>query len=331
MDPISIIEASYHSADAEDSWLRTIAEAAKPALDRGDGLAAFILDFRDKKQLRARSVVDLGMPSAVREIVVRTMNADRSPVIDDVVATTFLGPNSAFVMSETAGLEKQNQFAAMFDFSPTRDVTVVRALAPDGFVCIVAGFHLVGQGGVSRREAERWNRLAAHISAGLRLRIATRDQAEGADGEAVVTPSGKVEHAVGPAKEPEALASLRAAAVAVDRARGAMRREDPDEAVSLWRGLVEGRWSLVDRFDHDGKRMYVARRNDPGIPAPTTLSERDRQIVAYAAMGLGNKEIAYALGLSAGTIGERVASAMEKLGLRSRAELVRLARALIGG
>jgi DNA-binding CsgD family transcriptional regulator len=219
----------------------------------------------------------------------------------------------------------------MFDFPATQDVTVVRALAPDGFACIVAGFHQVGESGLSRRGTERWNRLAAHISAGLRLRIAAREQAEGADGEAVVTPSGKVEHAVGPAKEREALASLRAAAIAADRARGPMRREDPDAAVSLWRGLVEGRWSLVDRFDHDGKRMYVARRNDPGIPAPTTLSERDRQIIAYAAIGLGNKEIAYALGVSASTVGERVASAMEKLGLRSRAELVRLARALIGG
>jgi DNA-binding CsgD family transcriptional regulator len=103
-----------------------------------------------------------------------------------------------------------------------------------------------------------------------------------------------------------------------------MRRRDPDEAVELWRGLVAGRWSVVDQFDHDGKRFVVAVPNEPR-PRFTgrELTAREAQVTALAARGHSNKLIAYELGLSVSTVGAYLASAARKLGAPTRASLVR--------
>lgn len=54
----------------------------------------------------------------------------------------------------------------------------------------------------------------------------------------------------------------------IDKARTASGRSDADTAMQAWEGLVRGRWSLVDRFDTDGKRFIVAIKNDPAHPDP---------------------------------------------------------------
>ena len=48
-------------------------------------------------------------------------------------------------------------------------------------------------------------------------------------------------------------------------------------------------------------------------PDPRALTERERQIVAYADLGQSNKLIAYQLGLSPSTVGVHLAHAREKL------------------
>ena len=75
-------------------------------------------------------------------------------------------------------------------------------------------------------------------------------------GDAILTPAGKVEHAEEGAKAREARDALRRGALAVDRARGRMRRESSDEAIEVWRGLVAGRWSLV--VSHSACRAVAA-------------------------------------------------------------------------
>jgi DNA-binding CsgD family transcriptional regulator len=177
-----------------------------------------------------------------------------------------------------------------------------------------------------RSEVATWSRIAAHISAGARLRRAlpapsNGDLAEGAD--AILSPSGSVTHAEAAAQSPSTRESLRRAAQAIDRARSKARSNE-DEALDLWQGLVAGRWSLVDRFDTDGRRLLVARKNDPDVTDPRALTLRERQVLAYAAMGHPLKLIGYTLGIAVSSVSGSRRSAMRKLGLQNQADIVRL-------
>jgi DNA-binding CsgD family transcriptional regulator len=174
------------------------------------------------------------------------------------------------------------------------------------------------------RETHRWKLVAAHIAAGLRVRrrlLETPKYAPGAVPEAVLRPDGHLEHAETPAQGELARTVLQRSAAALDRARGRLRREDTDEALTIWEGLIAGRWSLVDHVDSDGRRLLLAHRNDPGAPDVRGLSLRERQVLSYVALGHSNKVIAYELGLTTSTVAGHLARAREKLGLRSLAAL----------
>jgi DNA-binding NarL/FixJ family response regulator len=87
---------------------------------------------------------------------------------------------------------------------------------------------------------------------------------------------------------------------------------------------VDGRWSLVDHVEADGRRVVLARRNPPGVRDPRALTARERDVLAHVAQGHGNKHVAYALGLSATTVATHLRRALRKLGLRSRRDAIRL-------
>ncbi|MBZ0119477.1 MAG: helix-turn-helix transcriptional regulator, partial [Sandaracinaceae bacterium] len=101
-------------------------------------------------------------------------------------------------------------------------------------------------------------------------------------------------------------------------------RSAADDALAMWRGLVDGTWSLVERFESDGRRYVVARKNEPGVLDPRGLTLREKQVVSFAALGHSNKLIAYELGVTHGTVTVHLTSAMAKLGATTRAELTRL-------
>jgi DNA-binding CsgD family transcriptional regulator len=118
----------------------------------------------------------------------------------------------------------------------------------------------------------------------------------------------------------EPRATLREAVRRLERARTRDHRGDP-ESLALWEGLVRGRWSLVDRFDSDGRRFVVAHRNEPNLGDPRGLSAREHQVAEHVGVGRSNKEIAYELGISESAVANAAARAQRKLGLRSRPEL----------
>jgi len=171
----------------------------------------------------------------------------------------------------------------------------------------------------SARTAHIWQRLAAHISAGNRLRTRLEALSNGgvdplSQAEAVLTPNGKVEHATGPAEPRDAREALREALARIDAARS--EGEDARRCVDLWHGLVGGRWSLVDHFERDGKRYYLAHKNDPELAADRELTPRERLVLGYAELGNSNKLISYSLGLSSSTVSTLLGRARKKLGMR---------------
>jgi DNA-binding CsgD family transcriptional regulator len=168
----------------------------------------------------------------------------------------------------------------------------------------------------------KWGRVAAHIAAGHRLRRRLQ-RGRDATPEAVLAPDGKVVHAEGEATAKEARERLRESARTRERAHGSLRRKDPDLAVAEWKGLVAARWTLVDQFENDGRRYLVARRNDVEMIGLESLSPRERAAVGFAALGHTNKLIAYEMGIAASTVAVLLSRAARRLGVRSRAELVR--------
>jgi DNA-binding NarL/FixJ family response regulator len=94
------------------------------------------------------------------------------------------------------------------------------------------------------------------------------------------------------------------------------------EATGVWRGLFCGKWSLIDQFDHGGRRFMIARANEPRVGGTQVLSKRERQVVSALALGHTNKEIAYELGLANSTVAEHLRRAALKYGVSTRVELI---------
>jgi DNA-binding CsgD family transcriptional regulator len=103
---------------------------------------------------------------------------------------------------------------------------------------------------------------------------------------------------------------LHDAVVAYDRATEAPEASPAGDA----------RWSLLDVFHRDGSQYVVARRDN--VAGKRTLTKRERELVAHAAVGQHNKLIAYTLGISHATVRVLIARAAKRLGVRTRAELI---------
>lgn len=79
---------------------------------------------------------------------------------------------------------------------------------------------------------------------------------------------------------------------------------------------------MVEWFDTDDRRYVLAVPNAPRIVDPRGLTERESQVVAYAALGDSHKLIAYRLGISRSRVSNALASAMRKLNVKTQAQLV---------
>jgi DNA-binding CsgD family transcriptional regulator len=127
----------------------------------------------------------------------------------------------------------------------------------------------------------------------------------------------------------DARPALRELALAVESGRvSAPLREDSRAVLALWWGLVEGRWSLVERFEAGGRRYYVAQENPPDRVALASLDMLERRLVTLIGTGQSEKAAAHALGVGASTVSALLKATLAKLGLRSRTDLVRFLHAV---
>ena len=197
----------------------------------------------------------------------------------------------------------------------------LRAHQPDGrgiFICSL----LARDGGTTQRFKARWSRVSAHILSAWRLRQRLAEQAQLTAPDAILTPNGRLADASfdpSPGQRDVLSSSVRCR----ERARGPLRHKAPDDSLCLWQGLVQGRWSLVDQVDSDGKRFVLARRNEAAAPPFAGLTTRERQVVAMALQGFANKHIAYTIGLSSSTVATHLANAARKLDKTLRQRLLR--------
>jgi DNA-binding NarL/FixJ family response regulator len=181
------------------------------------------------------------------------------------------------------------------------------------------------------RARHQWTLLASHLAAGLRLRrslqahpstLAHAGQHQDSPlAEAVLHPDGRLLHATPATQDASVRERLHHAVRHMDQARTRQGRKHSEASLNAWTALVEGQWSLVDRFESDGRRFVVAMRNDPAHPDPRGLTQRERQVADCLGRGQNIQTTAYALGLSPSAIVKAADLAQHKLGLASRLEL----------
>jgi len=326
---IDLIEAAYDLRGSDADWLARLVQAAEPILDQGLGLFGFGF---------IRPAPGLGGADAVvRYMHTRSLPVDFPERFD--AARSLLSPEliEAAVPPGYAGTWTQLLHGypevgqAFLETLGYADLLGILAVDPNG-VGVHMSAPLPRATRLSKRSRERWQMLGAHIASAYRLRFALSERgtlseiaATGLprEAEAVFDVNGfRMVDAVGPANEAGVASLLREASRAVDRARGELRESDPHEALETWKALVNGRWSLVDWFDSDGRRFFLAIPNSPDLRDPRGLTEQERQVVNYVLLGDTNKLIAYRIGLSPGRVSVLLKSSMHKLGVSTRTQLV---------
>jgi DNA-binding NarL/FixJ family response regulator len=120
---------------------------------------------------------------------------------------------------------------------------------------------------------------------------------------------------------------MRDAALRADRVHvSAGSREGPkktvQEATETARAILRGRCVVVDCFEADGRRYFLAVRCLPQEANPRALTKREADVVLHAVRGESHKLIAYRLGLSRSSVTKVLRSVMGKLSLRTQAQLV---------
>lgn len=314
---IDVVEQVYSLAETSDAWLGRTLAAMQPYLYGGfGGVAAFYDQRIDDPRAMLSALTFDGMDeriiAATRHEFERATEEDRSRSLmgSPVIAL------SALTITPPSDHASYRDLAREVGFG---DMLAIRAGNPDG----TGAFFAAPQPKIIRRNAAmiaRWSRLAAHLAAGVRLQRAAHRLASADEAEAVLTPAGQLLSATGAAARSRE--GLRRAAARIDRARTRRGRSDVDAALDGWTALACGRWSLVDFFESDGKRLVLALPNAPSASDPRALAADERLVIQYAAMGYANKLIAYTLGVPEGTIATRLRSIFRKLGVRSRVAML---------
>ncbi len=325
LDLLDIVDAAYRLEVADQDWLRDLAMAARAHLDQGFGLAVFEYFKPPDQQPKIVQHFHLGIPPDL-EAIYHQVFEKMDPSIR--LRPFRLGPciTGSEMMGQREEFRDQQHMQKFVQRFGMYDSIWITAAEPSGRGI---GFH-AGRPEIewaTPKQKKRWGRVAAHLSTAVRLRHALRNRpdpkyADGA-GEAVLDPEGRVHDASGDARTPAARELLRRAVLELERSRGPLRQADPDASLEARKALVGARWSLVDRVELDGRRYVLARENGPRAHGPEALSARERQVLAYAKLGHHNKLIAYELGIADSTVRVLLARASNKLGVKTRDELLR--------
>jgi two-component system response regulator NreC len=98
-----------------------------------------------------------------------------------------------------------------------------------------------------------------------------------------------------------------------------------EELLNAIRTVSSGAAYLYPSATRQLMNRYVAGAKKDEGDAFDSLSEREREVLSLAAKGYGNKEIAELLFISVKTVESHKSNVMEKLGLKTRPELIQYA------
>jgi len=203
------------------------------------------------------------------------------------------------------------------------DFFFLNGLDPSGVGCLLTLGCREPEFEISDEEGAMFRRLAGHLSAAFRCRrrlgpTRTRRGSHGAD--AVFDTDGRLLQAERSVRAERKW--LAGKALELEAAHVKSKRREGIRALDLWRPISSARWTLVESFEENGRRYIVARENQLEARSFSDLTDRERQIVVHASLGMSNKQIARALGISDATVRVLMARAAKRFGVRSRKELL---------
>jgi DNA-binding CsgD family transcriptional regulator len=322
---LTLLETAYRTDLEDAAWMRSVVRDASVVLGRGLGVSGYFVDA-SPDMFSAWGFECTGMDEAVERKRFEVWS-ELAPVA--LKRHAHLHSAAAYASQIPRVNIAPQAFQESSEITGHADILGITAVDASAVGCAFA-IPCPSRQPDPPPIAERtiWERTAAHFAAALRLR--RRLAGTPSTDDVVLSPSGRVEHAVGQAQEPATLARLRDAAARFDRARVGCAARDPLETTELWQALVAGRWSLLDQFERDGRRYIVARPNEPVMDPMRKLTARETQVLRAAAIGHSNKLIAYELGVSSSTVSVCLDRAAKKLGVRDRLELIRVCAARFG-
>lgn len=322
-DPVALLEATNRWDPDPHAWLRGIAEATR-ALELGGGRVVYTLAFEKKKGRPRLTAAEDGAPGWPEEL--GRLNEVFSPE-----ATALVHVPVGRVRTHSPRVVEENARRTGMTFDEYMRVAGPGAAAPP-----LADFAHGGSGkdrvsfvaladrpralpAARKRAVERF---LAHFAAVARLRRRLDHARKERAADAIFDPRGKLLHAErGAEGRREALVD---AVLASERARGPLRRKDPDAATSTWRALVAGGYTIVETVERDGKRLLLARANEPDLGGLSELTTLEAACAYFTALGHPQKLIGYELGVTPSAAARGTRDAVAKLRLASPEELVRV-------
>lgn len=328
-DFISVIEALYQPEPDMSRWTGDVMNAIGGVVIAPLGLVLGVLAHEDDF-----SNGEIMFSVSSDPLVARIMN--RFDMSDDNLGISMRDPDifrAAYypaqpvrshseIATKLTG-QKRALFSALVEAYGCRDMLLVYAFPQPGMpvvLCVLVAHELA----LSRYERHILSRVAGHLDSAFRLRYRP-DLAIAA----VLSPDGHFLDLDDTSIERIERERLTERVNILERARLRDRRKDSD-ALDDWQALIEGRYRVVLRDDTDGKRHYLLIRNGTVAEEHARFSAREIDVVRMAARGFTGKSITYALGLSPSSVSTALASAAEKVGLRSRHALVEVAAAMFG-
>ena len=312
------LEAVYQLETDDQAWLVDTMRAARAVSNRGETMHGAIYDASDVAALRIETIHAMDVPDGGLDWLVDSVKW----MTPQFVATTFRS-QLVDTASALAGPEWRQILRGLHDFG-FADSLNINGLDPQG----IGAFFVIWRRDddpIPAAERTLYRRMAHHLAAAYRFRRRLSAEQYGTSGdlvegaEAVLDSRGHVVHAVGPATPRAVQSELLETAKVRDLARTA--KVQGAEGIGRWPPLTSARWTLVDVFERNGQRYIVARENQATVRGLSLLTDRERQVVAYLAIGQSTKETAYALGVSDVTVRVLLRRAVSKLGLRTRSEL----------
>jgi DNA-binding CsgD family transcriptional regulator len=321
---LEILEAAYRHGPGHVNWLSEIGQTLRRSVPAAVSCFCFEVYREDGKARISRPWAE---DPVVAAEVYRLFDEFPPQIVDLFYAVPLQACTTRDILGPAGVPFESTVLPELFHEVGVAEMFAVAAIEPAGRG-VVLGVGLAEPGGPSPRERVDWVHVAAHVAAARRLRVHLAGGSAIDRASAVLSPNGRIEH-LAETEDADIGPIVREAVKQVEYARN--RASSSTEALELWQGLVDGRWSLVEQFESDGRRFYVAVRNPSDAIKLHALTRREAEVAAYVAKGTPTKVTAYALGLDEVTVRGYLRAAMSKLGLRSRAELVALRATLEPG